>query len=98
MLGCERHLVRLVPYQPAWTELFYQESELLRTELGGQVVRIEHVGSTSLSGLHPKRFSIVWLQSTASPMALLLREQGRASASLGTEIENERSASPASGM
>jgi len=54
MLGCERHLVRLVPYQPAWAELFRQEAERLRAALGGQVVRIEHVGSTSIPGVDAK--------------------------------------------
>jgi GrpB-like predicted nucleotidyltransferase (UPF0157 family) len=54
MLGCERHLVRLVPYQPAWAELFQQEAGQLRAALGDQVVRIEHVGSTSIPGLDAK--------------------------------------------
>jgi len=54
MLGCERHLVRLVPYQPAWAELFQQEAERLRVALTGHVVRIEHVGSTAVPGLDAK--------------------------------------------
>ena len=54
MLGCERHLVRLVPYQPAWAELFRQEAERLSAALRGQVVRIEHVGSTAIPGLDSK--------------------------------------------
>jgi GrpB-like predicted nucleotidyltransferase (UPF0157 family) len=54
MLGCERHLVRLVPYQTAWAELFQQEAERLRAALGDHVVGIEHVGSTALPGLDAK--------------------------------------------
>ena len=54
MLGCERHLVRLVPYQPAWAELFKQEAEALRNALGDHVVRVEHVGSTAVPGLAAK--------------------------------------------
>jgi len=54
MLGCERHLVRLVPYQPAWADLFEQEAERLSAALGDQVVRIEHVGSTAVPGLDAK--------------------------------------------
>ncbi|MBN1458737.1 MAG: GrpB family protein [Armatimonadetes bacterium] len=54
MLGCERHLVRLVPYEPAWAEMFREEEARLRTTLGDHVVRIEHVGSTSVPGLHAK--------------------------------------------
>jgi len=54
MLGCERHLVRVVPYRPAWTELFQQEAERLRAALSDQVVPIEHVGSTAVPGLDAK--------------------------------------------
>jgi len=54
LLGCERYLVRLVPYQPAWAELFQQEAGQLRAALGDRVVRIEHVGSTSIPGLDAK--------------------------------------------
>jgi GrpB-like predicted nucleotidyltransferase (UPF0157 family) len=54
MLGCERDLVRLVPYQPAWAELFQQEAERLSAALGDHVVRIEHVGSTAVPGLDAK--------------------------------------------
>jgi GrpB-like predicted nucleotidyltransferase (UPF0157 family) len=54
MLGCERHLVRLVPYEPAWAELYREEEARLRAALGYHVVQIEHVGSTSVPGLHAK--------------------------------------------
>jgi hypothetical protein len=54
MLGCERHLVRLVPYQAAWAGLFQQEAERLSAALGGQVVCIEHVGSTAIPGVDAK--------------------------------------------
>jgi GrpB-like predicted nucleotidyltransferase (UPF0157 family)/aminoglycoside phosphotransferase (APT) family kinase protein len=54
MLGCERHLVRLVPYQPAWVELFQQEAGQLRAALGENVVGVEHVGSTSIPGVDAK--------------------------------------------
>jgi len=54
MLGCERHLVRLVPHQASWADLFRQEAQRLRAALGDQVVRIEHVGSTSVPGVDAK--------------------------------------------
>ena len=54
MLGCERHLVRLVPHQRAWADLFGQEAERLRAALGDHLVCLEHVGSTSIPGLHAK--------------------------------------------
>jgi GrpB-like predicted nucleotidyltransferase (UPF0157 family) len=54
MLGCERHLVRLVPHQRGWADLFQQEAVALRRALGDHVVCVEHVGSTSVPGLHAK--------------------------------------------
>ncbi len=54
MLGCERHLVTVVPYQPAWAKLYQQEAECLSAALGSQVIRIEHVGSTAVPGLDAK--------------------------------------------
>ena len=54
MLGCERHLVKLMPHQTAWADLFQQEAGRLRAALGDRVVRIEHVGSTAVPGLDAK--------------------------------------------
>ncbi len=54
MLGCERHFVRLIPYQSDWAELFQQEALALRRAIGDQTVRIEHVGSTAIPGLDAK--------------------------------------------
>lgn len=54
MLGCERNLVRLVPYQAGWADLFQQEAERLRAALGENVVGVEHVGSTAVPGLDAK--------------------------------------------
>jgi GrpB-like predicted nucleotidyltransferase (UPF0157 family) len=61
MLGCERHLVKLIPHQAAWADLFLQEAEQLRAAPGDQVVRIEHVGSTSLPA---------WTRSPSSTSSL----------------------------
>ncbi len=46
--------MRVVPYQPAWAELFAAEAARLRAALGGRVLAIEHVGSTSVPGLAAK--------------------------------------------
>jgi proline iminopeptidase len=54
MLGCERTGVKLIPYQASWADLFRQEAERLRSALGDRVVRIEHVGSTSIPGVDAK--------------------------------------------
>ena len=44
----------IAPYDSNWPDLFKTEAELLRSRLSRLVVRIEHVGSTSVSGLDAK--------------------------------------------
>ncbi len=46
--------IRLVDYDPAWPRLFAREAERVRGALGTAVVRLEHVGSTSVPGLAAK--------------------------------------------
>ncbi len=46
--------VELVDYDPAWPELFVREAERVRAALGGGVLLLEHVGSTSVPGLAAK--------------------------------------------
>ena len=46
--------LELVAYDPAWAALFSQESARLRTAIGAHVMRIEHVGSTSVPNLVAK--------------------------------------------
>ena len=41
-------------YDPEWPELYAREEARIRSVLGGRVVRIEHVGSTSVPGLPAK--------------------------------------------
>jgi len=50
LLGCERHLVRLVPHQASWADLFREEAEQLCAPLGDRIVRIEHAGSVVCVG------------------------------------------------
>jgi GrpB-like predicted nucleotidyltransferase (UPF0157 family) len=54
VLGLDRTVVRVVPYQAAWAELFAREAARLREALGGRVLAVEHVGSTSVPGLAAK--------------------------------------------
>ncbi|HEX9939297.1 MAG TPA: GrpB family protein, partial [Longimicrobium sp.] len=54
VLGLDRTVVRVVPYQPAWAALFAREAARLRAVLGERVLAIEHVGSTSVPGLAAK--------------------------------------------
>ena len=46
--------VLIVEYDPRWPELFARESDRIRAALGQHVLRIEHVGSTSVPGLVAK--------------------------------------------
>ena len=52
--------IRIVDYDPQWTVRFDQWRQRLRACLGETAMRIEHVGSTSVSGLPAK--SIVDIQ------------------------------------
>jgi putative glutamine amidotransferase len=42
------------PYDPAWPARYEAESARIRAALGDQIVRVEHVGSTSVPGLGAK--------------------------------------------
>jgi GrpB-like predicted nucleotidyltransferase (UPF0157 family) len=46
--------IHLAEYDPAWPALFEREAERIRRALGDRVVRLEHVGSTSVPGLAAK--------------------------------------------
>jgi len=46
--------VRLAEYDPEWPVLFEREVERIRAALGERVVRLDHVGSTSVPGLAAK--------------------------------------------
>ena len=47
-------LVKIVEYDPAWPDEFRDVARQLRRALGESVVRIDHVGSTSVLGLASK--------------------------------------------
>jgi GrpB-like predicted nucleotidyltransferase (UPF0157 family) len=46
--------IRLVPYDATWPAQFAREAKHVRATLGERVLRIEHVGSTSIPGLAAK--------------------------------------------
>src|ERR1700727_721011 len=46
--------VELRPYDESWPRLFALEAERVRGVLGSRVLRLEHVGSTSVPGLAAK--------------------------------------------
>jgi len=46
--------ITLVEYDPRWPQLFDREEDRIRSVLGTKVLRLEHVGSTSVPGLCAK--------------------------------------------
>ena len=47
-------LITLAAYDPEWPRLFRREAARLRSVLGAEALRIEHVGSTSVPALIAK--------------------------------------------
>jgi GrpB-like predicted nucleotidyltransferase (UPF0157 family) len=50
----ETKIVEIVPYNPQWPERYRSLAADIRTSLGGAVLDLEHVGSTSVAGLAAK--------------------------------------------
>lgn len=46
--------VRVVAYDPAWKDAFRQEAGPVAEALGGNLIRLFHIGSTSVPGLEAK--------------------------------------------
>ena len=46
--------IEVAPYNPDWHAQFEAEAALIRGALGQRVLELEHVGSTSVPGLHAK--------------------------------------------
>ncbi|SDC66657.1 GrpB family protein [Shouchella lonarensis] len=46
--------VKLVKYDPAWPEAFFQAKEAIACAMSEKIERIEHVGSTSIPGMMAK--------------------------------------------
>ena len=46
--------IHLAEYDPEWPALFRREEERVRRALGEKVLRLEHIGSTSVPGLAAK--------------------------------------------
>lgn len=49
-----KEAVIIVPYDDAWPDEFDRIGRTLRQHLGGQALRIDHIGSTAVPGLHAK--------------------------------------------
>jgi GrpB-like predicted nucleotidyltransferase (UPF0157 family) len=58
--------ITLVEYDPAWPAHFAREERRIRSALGARALRIEHVGSTAVSGLVAKPIIDILLEVAAS--------------------------------
>jgi len=54
MLGLKKGTVKLVAHNPKWKQVFEKEQKLLEKNLGVLVLSVEHIGSTSISGILAK--------------------------------------------
>lgn len=57
MYGEENKLtqrIEVVPYNPAWPQLFEEEAEKIKKALGNNCVAVHHIGSTAVPGLPAK--------------------------------------------
>lgn len=54
MIGLNKNLVTIYPYDPTWVMEYEKEEKILKKHLNGLDVKIEHVGSTSIPGLSAK--------------------------------------------
>lgn len=52
--GFERREIIIAEYDPAWPEKYEAHARVIRDVLGGTLLRIEHIGSTSVPGLAAK--------------------------------------------
>ena len=73
MVSPSPHSVRIVAYDSAWPERAAAESTRLTSALGALLVRVEHIGSTSVPGLAAK--PIVDLIPVVTDLAALDGEQ-----------------------
>ena len=54
IIGLKRKKVKLISYRPEWKKLYKKEKNLLLKTLGKNILDIQHVGSTSISGIKSK--------------------------------------------
>jgi len=52
--GIEKREIKIVEYDSDWSNRFAKHAEIIADAIGSSLVRIEHIGSTSVSGLAAK--------------------------------------------
>jgi len=75
MVGLERGLVKLEPYDYNWLILFDKERELLSSQLKGLIINMEHVGSTSIEGLLAKPIIDIAIGVSSLDKVIKIREK-----------------------
>ncbi|MFQ6584621.1 GrpB family protein [Priestia megaterium] len=78
MLGLERGLVKLEPYNNKWSKLFDGERESLSSQLKELIITIEHVGSTSIVGLSAKPIIDIAIGVSSLNVIIELKEKVKA--------------------
>ncbi len=53
-LSMKNDNVIIVPYDPNWLEIYERESKLIQSTCGIDILKIEHIGSTSITGQKAK--------------------------------------------
>ena len=54
VLGLQRGVVKIVPYQQEWAALYEEEKQRILAAISQDVLEIQHVGSTSIPGMPAK--------------------------------------------
>ena len=54
-MSLQTKYIEIVPYNSDWQKLFEIESAKIKEVLGGNIVAIDHIGSTSVPGLNAKK-------------------------------------------
>jgi GrpB-like predicted nucleotidyltransferase (UPF0157 family) len=62
----------MTPYQRSWVAIFEREAGILRQTLGGNALRIEHIGSTSIPGMIAKPVIDIMVAVHSLPQAVEL--------------------------
>jgi GrpB-like predicted nucleotidyltransferase (UPF0157 family) len=52
--GIEKREIRIVDYDPEWPAKFERHARIITAAIGGPILRIEHIGSTSVPSLAAK--------------------------------------------
>jgi GrpB-like predicted nucleotidyltransferase (UPF0157 family) len=54
MLGLAQNMLTLIPYHNEWPHIYEQDARQIREALGGHILDIQHIGSTSIPGMIAK--------------------------------------------